>query len=209
MEDSVIQRVIRVMKYKQVSVNRFSKEIGIAQTTLSNYILGKRKASFELVESIAKRYDDISGTWLLTGEGDMLVGNGVSGSYVGTKPRLPITAAAGAISEYIGGIYKERCEQIPTVHAFPSYDFTIIVKGDSMEPKYEGGDEVACKKVENIIEWGKTYVVDTNDGAFLKRVYDEDEQNIRCVSYNSDYHDFLVPKSEVNGLYRVVGLLRF
>lgn len=125
-----------------------------------------------------------------------------------TKPRLPVKVAAGQISEYYGGIYESQCERTPVINQFPSYDFTMIVQGNSMEPKFEGGDEIACKKVQKTIEWGKTYVVDTADGAFLKRLYDEGD-SIRCVSYNKEYHDFLIDKNYIYGIYRVVGLMRF
>jgi phage repressor protein C with HTH and peptisase S24 domain len=209
METTVNQRLKAFLKAKKITVNALSKKLDMPQVTVNNYILGKRKVSFELMERMAAKYPDLSTAWLLTGEGPMFNDKDSDSSSIITRPRLPVTAAAGSLSEYIGGIYMEQCEQLPIVLTFPPYDFTMIVKGDSMEPKYEGGDEIACKKVEKIIEWGKTYVVDTNDGAFLKRVYDEDEQNIRCVSYNSEYHDFIVPKCEVNGIYRVVGLLRF
>ena len=83
----------------------------------------------------------------------------------------------------------------------------MIVKGDSMEPKFEGGDEIAIRKVCDVIEWGKTYVLDTRDGAVLKRLYDNGD-NFKCVSFNAEYPDFEVCKADVFGIYKVVGLLR-
>lgn len=127
---------------------------------------------------------------------------------VNLKPRLPITAAAGVLSDYLGGILAHECEQMPVVRSIPEYDFTMLVKGNSMEPKYEGGDEIACKKVESLIEWGKTYVLATRDGAVLKRLYQADN-GVRCVSYNhEEYPDFIVKGDDILGVYRVVGLIR-
>ena len=127
---------------------------------------------------------------------------------VNLKPRLPITAAAGVLSDYLGGILAHECEQMPVVRSIPEYDFTMLVKGNSMEPKFEGGDEIACKKVESLIEWGKTYVLATRDGAVLKRLY-EAENGVRCVSYNhEEYPDFIVNGDDILGVYRVVGLIR-
>lgn len=126
---------------------------------------------------------------------------------VPTKPRLPITAAAGVLSDYLGGVLAHECEQMPVVRSIPAYDFTMLVKGNSMEPKFEGGDEIACKKVESLIEWGKTYVLATRDGAVLKRLY-EAEDGVRCVSYNEEYPDFVVKGDDILGVYRVVGLIR-
>lgn len=125
-----------------------------------------------------------------------------------TKPRLPVSAAAGSLSTFIDGIMREQCEEVPVMREFPDYDFTMRIKGNSMEPKYESGDEIALKKSNSIIEWGKDYVLDTEDGVIFKKIY-EDGDNIRCVSYNNvEYPDFLVPKSIIYGYYRFIGLIR-
>ncbi len=73
--------------------------------------------------------------------------------------------------------------------------------------KFQSGDEIAICKVNDVIEWGKTYVLDTRDGAVLKRLYDAGEK-YRCVSYNKEYPDFEVNKIDIFAVYRVVGLIR-
>ena len=129
-------------------------------------------------------------------------------SYTKTRPRLPVSAAAGSLAEYSQGVLREQCEQMPIIRNFPDYDYTMFIKGNSMEPKYESGDEIAIKKADYIIEWGKDYVLDTQDGVIFKKIY-EDGENIRCVSYNhEEYPDFLVPKSIIYGYYKFVGLVR-
>lgn len=135
-------------------------------------------------------------------------GNGDDDPKEKTRPRLPVTAAAGYLQEYLTGVMAAECEQMSYIRGLTDYDFTMFVQGDSMEPKFEGGDEIACKKVVSMIEWGKAYVVSTRDGAVLKRLYDEGEC-IRCVSYNhEEYPDFLVNKNEILDVYRIVGVLR-
>lgn len=126
-----------------------------------------------------------------------------------TKPRIPYTAAAGSITSAVEGVTESQCEQIPVIPTFPNYDFTIVIKGDSMEPKYEGGDEVACKRVDgtSFIQWGKVHVLDTAQGIVIKRIY-EDGDKIKCVSYNPEYPPFSIDKSEIYSISLVVGLLR-
>lgn len=127
---------------------------------------------------------------------------------VKTKPRLPVTAAAGHLSDYLEGVRADECEYLPVMRSLPDYDFTMLIKGNSMEPKFEGGDEIACKKVTSIIEPGKTYVLATRDGAVVKRLYPENN-GVRCVSYNhEEYPDFFVNGEDVLEVYRVVGLIR-
>lgn len=125
------------------------------------------------------------------------------------RPRIPYTAVAGSLTNAVEGITTDQCEQIPRIEIFPDYDFTIIIKGNSMEPKYEGGDEVACKRIDStsFIQWGKVHVLDTAQGILIKRVY-ENGDKIRCVSYNSEYPDFSIDKSEIYSMSLVVGLIR-
>lgn len=56
-----------------------------------------------------------------------------------TKPRFPYNAAAGTLTESVEGITAEECEQVPIIPAFPDYDFTIPIKGDSLEPYFHSG----------------------------------------------------------------------
>ena len=124
-----------------------------------------------------------------------------------TRPVIPSHLAAGSLTGFADAVKSYDCEMHPVIRNFPSYDYTMVVKGDSMEPKFEGGDEIAIKKVESFIEWGKPYVLDTRDGAVLKRLYD-DGDSLRCVSYNDEYPDFSVLKSDIFDIYKVVGLIR-
>ena len=165
--------------------------------------------STDKLEEFLLLFNDLSSEWLLRGKGEMIKSKANISSPLITKPRIPYTAAAGSITHAVEGITEAQCEQIPVVPSFPDYDFTIIIKGDSMEPKYEGGDEVACKRVDHtsFIQWGKVHVLDTAQGIVIKRIY-EDGDKIKCVSYNPEYPPFSIDKSEIYSINLVVGLLR-
>ena len=104
----------------------------------------------------------------------------------------------------------EQCEQIPVVKAFPKYDFTIQVKGDSMTPEYQSGDEVACLFINDskFIQWGRVHVLDTAQGIIIKRIYDADDAILCKSEFSEKYPDFLIPKNEIYSLSIVVGQLR-
>ena len=185
--------------------------LNIANNIIENKILlneiGKR---FEIDENYIKNliYDFDSTTDV---DIPLLkdISNFTARKYEQTRPRIPFTAAAGSLTNAVEGITSEQCEQIPRINAFPDYDFTIILKGDSMEPKYEGGDEVACKRIDStsFIQWGKVHVLDTAQGIIIKRIY-EDGEKIRCTSYNPEYPDFSILKEEIYSMSLVVGLIR-
>lgn len=105
--------------------------------------------------------------------------------------------------------------QIPSFHGC----IGVIVYGDSMEPAYMSGDVVFVRPVNvESIDYGRPYIIITNDERYLKNVYksEHDADNIRCVSNNDDtnrygdrrYPDFDIPKTNIIHLYKVVGILR-
>lgn len=221
-------RLKEFLSVKGIGRNRFETQIGVSRGYLSTK---SDVISSEVIEKSAEVFHDLNLDWLITGKGEMIKSVYTSSSssvsscnsfscvdaksypdsksYSDTKPRIPYTAAAGSITNAVEGISESQCEQVPVVPTFPSYDFTIIVKGDSMEPKIEGGDEVACKRVDqtSFIQWGKVHVLDTAQGIVIKRIY-EDGDKIKCVSYNPEYPPFSIDKSEIYSISLVVGLLR-
>lgn len=138
----------------------------------------------------------------------VLNGNEKAKNKIETRPRVPLTAAAGSLSGDSIGVVLEQCEQMPLIHQIPSYDFTMFIKGDSMSPRFESGDEIACRHIDQsrFIQWGKVHVLDTTQGFVIKRVY-EDGDKIRCVSYNPEYADFSIPKEDILSMSLVVGVV--
>lgn len=198
--------------FPDCSQTEIAEALNTSQSNISKILKGAALPSEELLNTIKEKTGvDMSDTAIRAGKKYKALKKTLSeGAEIDTtekKPRLPVTAAAGTLGDYLGGVLAHECEQMPVMRGIPKYDFTMIVKGNSMEPKYEGGDEIACKKVENIIEWGKVYVLATRDGAVIKRLYPA-KNGFRCVSYNEEYPDFIVEEGDVLGKYRVVGLIR-
>ena len=71
----MIDRVKKVIEYKQYSVNSFAEMIGVKQNTLNQQLTGDRKLSLDVIQKIVIHCDDISPEWLLTGSGSMLKKN--------------------------------------------------------------------------------------------------------------------------------------
>lgn len=209
MEHTVKQRIIDYLKYKGIGQNRFESNAGISNGYISNL---KYAPGAAVLQKILNAAPDLSRTWLLTGEGPMLVDDSTPAraEQVQTRPRIPVTAAAGYLSGIAEGISADDCELVPVIPGVPDYACTIAVHGDSMMPKYESGDELAITPVRDrrSILWGHTYVLDTRDGTILKRLYDHDADTVRCVSYNPEYPDSYVDKSSIISIWRIVALLR-
>lgn len=201
------ERLKDFLAAKKMGRSKFEKLAGIA----SGYVSSKSVTiTSDVIEKTVTVFPDLNLDWLITGEGEMLKSVTPSDNLpeVQTRPRIPTTAAAGSLSDDAIGVTLSDCEQLPIINQLPAYDFTIIIKGDSMKPKYESGDEIACRRILNpsFIQWGKVHVLDTAQGIVVKKVYDDGDR-IKCVSINPDYPPFSVPKDEVYSLSLVVGSL--
>ncbi len=130
-----------------------------------------------------------------------------------TLPLIPIDAVAGYNGLDEPGINLLDCAQyaIPDFQAVHA-DFLIRVSGSSMYPKYSSGDILACRKVPEVtfIQWGKIYVIDSCQGAMVKRLFriDDKPDHLLCKSDNPNYPPFELPKSEIRSLSIVVGAIR-
>ena len=71
MENNVVQRLKDFLSAEKMSVNAFSKAIGMYQVTTNNYFIGSRKLSFELIDKTLAAFPNLSAEWLLRGEGNM------------------------------------------------------------------------------------------------------------------------------------------
>ena len=184
---------------------QFVEDVKSDKTTISQLLNGRITAPKILFVNVCAAYPFISLEWLRDGKGEMLK----TLDKQTTRPRIPYDAEAGALTEVMDGVNQYQCEQIPVISVFPNYNFTIRITGDSMEPHMHSGDEVACVRVNesSFLQWGRIHVLDTTQGVVIKRIYDAGD-GIRCVSFNPDYPDFVIPKNDIRSYNLVVGLIR-
>lgn len=125
-------------------------------------------------------------------------------------PLIPIEAMAGALTSEMT-VLEYECERY-VVPVFKGADFLIPVKGSSMYPKYSSGDIVACQRVsmsELFFQWNKVYVIDTNQGALIKRIKPgSDKDHVLLVSDNEKYDPFELPFSAIHAVALVLGVIR-
>lgn len=200
----------------------FASAIGVTPSVVEN-IVGKRggKPSFDVLEKVCA-LAQINAEWLIKGKGSMLLstseGNPSNPALPALRganepkgiPLVPIEAMAG-VFQGEQNVLLDDCPRfyVPT---FAGADYLIPINGDSMQPKYNSGDIVACKKVSpqnTFFQWGKVYVLDTAQGVLIKRVFKgEREGVITLVSYNEEYPPYEVELSEVYHMGLVLGVLR-
>lgn len=120
-------------------------------------------------------------------------------------PLIPYEARGGLIGDFVDGVHDYDCEKV--ISPIKGVDFAMTVTGDSMMPEYNPGDRILIKRIDpNIfIEWGRVYVLDTPNGAVLKKLEKtEDPKWVECISINPDVSSFRLSVNDVRGWYRVL-----
>ena len=63
----MIERILEIMKAKNLTPSQFADEIGIQRSGISHLISGRNKPSLEFIMKVLKRFPDIKAEFLLYG----------------------------------------------------------------------------------------------------------------------------------------------
>lgn len=216
--ESVKDRILRYISYKGLTKKAFEREACLSNGYLNSL---REKPSDSKLRGIYKAYPDLNPIWLLSGTGDMLVdnsnnSNNSTADLPGTSdhscqnlvPLVPIAAQGGSLSEFADSAMAYDCEKV--ISPIKDVDMAICVSGDSMAPEYPPGCQILVKKINEraFIDWGRVYVLDTVNGAVIKKVLPADSPDtVLCVSINPDYPPFEVRMEHINGFYRVMMMM--
>jgi len=118
-ENSVIERIRKIIKSEKLSVEAFSKETGISKYTLDSMFKKGTNPSFENLNKIINRYDQYSIDWLLTGRGEILkkdvqIAGGVLDGTLSAESPYFVTRNGVTYYEMPNGKYRMRVPLIPT-----------------------------------------------------------------------------------------------
>ncbi|MFK8283525.1 S24 family peptidase [Capnocytophaga canis] len=206
------ERILYFLDFKGISKYEFYQKTGASNGILSQ----KSGLSEENTLRFLSAYPEVNAEWLLTGKGSMLKNeqNLPVATYTESLnegiPLIPLDAMAGVGSGEIS-VLELDCERY-VIPMFKGADYLIPVKGSSMIPKYNSGDVVACKKLslqDIFFQWNKVYVLDTEQGALIKRVCKgSDNEHITLVSDNEKYEPFELHKSQIYAIAVVIGVVR-
>lgn len=190
--------------------SKFARDIGINGQRLRDIKSGRTlKIPSEVAEAILENYPQYSRSWLLSGEGSPYSEEVAEARPQGI-PLVPVSAMAGALTGELPAVTERECERF-LVPKFERADFLITVAGDSMFPKFQSGDIVACRRVPlgSFFQWHRVYVVDSEQGVLIKRVeHGRDEDSVTLVSENREYSPIELKRDEIYSLALVVGLIR-
>lgn len=199
-------------KASGIRISDFEKKIGASNGYVNSI---SKWVGPEYERAILENFPNLNIIWAEKGIGEMFVGEP---SQVDEKagaanliPLLPFSAVAGFMA---GGNELDAYRGEESV-AFPDFtergaDCVIRVDGDSMYPRYCSGDILAVRIIQDptFFQWGKVYVLNTNQGCVVKILLPDpsDPERIICRSVNTErYPDYKISKSDIYGVAIVVG----
>lgn len=186
----------------------FAIFLGISPQVLYNW---KARNTFDTELVYAKCFD-INSEWLLTGKGTMLK-NGARSTRTLQSKNMSYSSSDTS-DGLISDVYKimEFDNEQFVIPTFKEADYLVQVKGDSMYPKYNSGDIVACKKLDMndfFFQWDKVYVLETSQGTLTKRVKKgSSADKITLISDNESYDSFELMISKILAVALVIGVIR-
>ena len=220
---SLQDRIRQFISYIGLTVSEFEGKVGLSKGSVSKMGDGTRRTT---IDKISNSFPELSKTWLLTGEGEMLNTEGDSTALTAIVPQdekglnddnavkwyYELDASAG------DGLFEDDEINAPYKYInVPGFERCIGLNltGNSMLNTAQSGDIVVVhpREVQTIIN-GEIYLVVTRDSQrMVKRLvtsgYTEDAI-ITCISDNPDknlYADMKIQASLVHKIFRVAGFV--
>lgn len=181
-----IDRFDIYMKARELNDNKVTVQLGLSIGTLGKSRKEGRDLSDRVIEQILNFYTDLNKVWLLTGEGEMLKGDGGKG---GRRIPLYDSVSIGGNKDVVANVDEggHVSEWIDAGDWFPEATAAIRHYGDSMV-EYPSGSILALKRVNDgrLIINGRNYVIETTEFRVTKQLQYDGGDFIMAYSSNRD-----------------------
>jgi len=160
---------------------------------------------YEIMSFLAKR--NISINWFFFNQLPETLIDSTSNYILLKYHKSIITSAGGGATNYKIEFSSLTTDKQLLDYINSSYKYTeaLHVSGDSMEPNIKDGSLVFVDKSKTTIDMKSTYIVNTNDGLFIKRIELKDDKII-LKSTNNDFNDIITTSSDISIIGRVCGV---
>lgn len=222
-------RLLEFIDEKGLTKNSFEVKTGLSQGYIKNFKGGMSASKLEGIRNI---FPDLNPTWLLTGEGEMLLPD--EEDKYRKKPNIPAIEPPEGVEltpensvtyhpDLLvtgGDVDTLSGDELSTAQLYiPGYEgcHAIQAVGHSMYPTIASGDIVICKRyTDRFVVNGDIYVVNTHDQALVKRVIAHDapdpEDSYLELRSDNPKTDIYVPMhvrgEDVTSLYKVLAIIR-
>lgn len=178
----------RIMYEKGVSQAQMSQELGLAKTTISNWMTGKRTPRMDKIDLLCH--------YLNCSRADLMEPFDESSKMASRGVRIPVLGrvVAGIPTDAIMDIidYEEITEDMARTGNY----FALKIKGDSMMPRISEGD-IVIVRCQPDAESGSVVIAQINgDCATCKKLV-KHKSGISLVSFNTVYEPMFFSNEEI------------
>lgn len=211
MEENAKSRLLLVIKELQLSQRKFEEQAKLSNGYIRNL---KASPSSAVLQKIFSAFPKINKDWVIYGNGDMFDKQTRPTSNTGIPqeklvPLIPVSSRTDRFDKFYLSVRREECKQLYS--PVNGADIAVPITEESMAPEYSNGSIVFLKKLDDnaFIEWGKVYMLNTNNGPIIKKLMPvgNDNSRVSCVSINPEYPPFLVTLKDIYGVYKVLACL--
>ena len=135
---AMVNRIKQLQDVLGVSENELAQRLGMKQSTLNSYSLGKRKPSYELAESVLATFVDVSAEWLMRGDGPMYISDLPSTDHDDSDEVLELKAEVTRLRAerdelaHKLAISERRIDKlIDILHQEPEPRFSVVAEGQT------------------------------------------------------------------------------
>lgn len=215
----------------KMNPKQLSESLGKERAQWAYDILNENKKvgiSKNIAELICNKYPNISKSWLLTGEGDML-NNSTSSAFQPNArpidnlnymnvPVIHIKAHCGYLNGYGDEGYIDTLPTMPVIvdKTYHGKYRIFEASGDSMDDGTRNsicdGDKLLCREVRRDLWLPKLHIKDwyfvivhRTEGISIKQITEQDEMgNITCHPLNNLFNDYTLNLNDVAEIYNVI-----
>ena len=199
------RRLERVIKWTGLSINSFALTIGLKRSeNLYQIKKGNNGISRDLAELITAKYPSVSKGWLLTGEGETLIGN------------KAVTGSGSGIPYYGMDATVAVEQQLPpplfyiNVPIFNDCDLSAMALGTAMQPDIPAGSIVLLKKwdVKAVVP-GESYLIISAafKGFRIIRRSEQADELLLLPRNAEEYDPISIKQSSIEKLFIVRGII--
>lgn len=206
------ERIEKILAYYELSANSFAEKLQLGRAqAIYDILAGKTKSITEKMASkIISEFSDISKSWLLSGEGEMLKSSQTAVKDYSNNGGVPYFAV-----DFLAGFDLVFNNQTAVPDGYISFPHIrgaqawVDISGKSMSPLIDPGDVIAIKRIEdwqtNIL-YGEVYALVTKQYRTVKRIRKSERDGwIRLVPENPEYDPQDIPVTSIIALYQVLG----
>ena len=123
--DELNKRVVKVMEHFSISKSDFALKLGIGLPTIAHIFSGRNKPGVDILQKILLTYPSINATWLMLGNGEMIVTQ---------KPSLNIDNELINLKKLIDNISKfhQNTDQVIAYHKLLFDELRYISELDTL-----------------------------------------------------------------------------